>query len=105
MIHKTKLPKIKLSESSQPYEESKFQQPSRIARLMNHNNFVKGVFVLALISIVLAFYFFWQWNQLRKTPENRAQSQLEKTVQKISKLVELPTDETPTLAIVSNPDL
>lgn len=34
-----------------------------------------------------------------------ANNQLEKTIQRVSKLVDLPTDETPTLAVVSNPDL
>lgn len=63
--------------------------------------------LLALFSIGFGGYAYWQWQQtqeLLKDPAKREQEEFKSTVAKIGSLIKLPTDETPTLATVSEAD-
>jgi hypothetical protein len=69
------------------------------------NKFMKiGVPIIAIIAIGLAGYFYMQIRDLKKDPNIAAQKEVESLVSKVSKLVLLPTDETPTVATVSDPE-
>jgi len=61
--------------------------------------------VVLLVAIGAAGYFYFQIVQLKKTPANVAAAQLKDTVDKVSRLILLPSDETPTIASVSDPAL
>jgi len=65
-----------------------------------------SLLVLALILVVgLAGYLYWQNVQLKKNPQAVAQEQVKSLVAKVGKLILLPTDETPTIATVTDPNL
>ncbi len=59
-----------------------------------------GLFVLAVLGMG---YFYMQYNAL-KNPTKTQEKELQSAIKKISNLMVLPTDETPTLATVSDPD-
>jgi hypothetical protein len=60
--------------------------------------------LVAVIAIVLAGYFYSQVQTLKKNPQAIAQKEVAELVAKVSKLVVLPTGETPTVATVSDPE-
>jgi hypothetical protein len=57
-----------------------------------------GVIVLALG--IVAFYFYSQYQSIKKNPNQAAQAETEQLVAKVGKLIDLPKDETPTVATV-----
>ena len=57
-----------------------------------------GVIVLALA--IVAFYFYSQYQSIKKNPNQAAQAETEQLVAKVGKLIDLPKDETPTVATV-----
>ena len=57
-----------------------------------------GVIVLALA--IVAFYFYSQYQGIKKNPNQAAQAETEQLVAKVGKLIDLPKDETPTVATV-----
>ena len=61
--------------------------------------------VVAIVAIVFAGYFYYQMRALKQSPQSVAQQETADLVSKISKLMVLPTGETPTFATVSNPAL
>lgn len=60
--------------------------------------------VLILASIASAFYFYTKYNELKSNPDMIATQELASIVEKVGKLIELPTDETPSLATVEDID-
>lgn len=60
--------------------------------------------LVAVVAIVLAGYFYTQVRALKQNPQAVAQKELTEFVDKVSKLIVLPTNETPTLATVSDPE-
>lgn len=69
------------------------------------NKFVKVVVpLIAIIAILAAGYFYKQVRDLKKDPNIAAQQEVEALVVKVGKLVVLPTEETPTVATVSDPE-
>lgn len=66
--------------------------------------FDKVILLVAVVAIVAAGYFYYQWDLIRKNPEAIAQQEVNALVAKISKLIVLPADETPTVATVSDPE-
>ena len=71
----------------------------------------KGLIIRILIGLAFvllagaATYFYLQTVQLSKNPKDVADQQLKETVAKVSRLIILPPNETPTLASVSDPRL
>lgn len=61
--------------------------------------------LLALAAVIVASYFYLQLNKVQQEPQSVAQQETADLVAKISKLMVLPTGETPTFATVSNPTL
>lgn len=68
----------------------------------------KVFLIIALIAIVLAGYFYYELNRVKKDPAGQAQVQAKKEVEslvaKVGKLVVLPDGEIPTVATVSDPE-
>lgn len=60
--------------------------------------------IVAIIAILAAGYFYYQVRELKKDPSVAAQQEVASLVVKVGKLVVLPTDETPTVATVSDPE-
>ena len=63
--------------------------------------------VLVVIAIALAaltFYFYKQYQNIKKNPNQVAQAEIDAVVANVSKIIDLPKDETPTLATVQDKD-
>ncbi len=76
-----------------------------IAAFFSHpQQFARLTFLLALISIVAAGYFFVRFNELKKDPTREIDKQTQDLIAQVSKLVVLPKDEIPTIATVSDPE-
>ena len=69
------------------------------------NNLIKGLFGLLLIGFIATSYFSYQYFRTNKKTEQNNQVEVTKLVEKISKFVVLPSDQTPTLATVADPEL
>lgn len=64
-------------------------------------NILIGMFLLLLVSLGGAVYFY---TQLHYAPSAKnSKSDLDKTIASVGKLMVLPADETPTMATVSDP--
>ena len=59
--------------------------------------------VITILALALAGFMYYQVMQLRKSPQAAAIKETKEVVAKVSKLVALPADETPTIATVSDP--
>ncbi len=67
----------------------------------------KIIFIISIIAILalgLAGYFFYQLYVLKQNPQATTQKETADLVAKVSKLIVLPTGETPTIATVSDPE-
>lgn len=60
--------------------------------------------LVTVIALILAGYFYSQVLLLQKNPQAIAQQEVADLVAKVSKLIVLPTEETPTVATVSDPE-
>ena len=60
--------------------------------------------LIAIVAIVLSGYFYSQIRSLKKNPNVAAQQEVTDLVARVSRLIVLPTDETPTVATVSDPE-
>ncbi len=59
-----------------------------------------GLGVVILILGVVAFYFYNQYQSIKKNPNQVAKAETEALVAEVGKLIDLPKDETPTVATV-----
>jgi hypothetical protein len=62
---------------------------------------------LAIIGILLlcvSFYFNYQYYTLLQNPQKFADNELQTTLDKVSKLIVLPSDDTPSMATVLDPN-
>ena len=73
------------------------KQKSFIAR-----NYVKLLVLLVLIFAGTSIFFY---KKSMHNPSAKAQAEVESLVEKVGRLVVLPTDETPTVATVSDPEV
>ena len=60
--------------------------------------------ILLVFSALAALYYYRQFTNLRKNPQQVAQQETAETVRLVSKHILLPEGEDPTLATVTNPD-
>ena len=69
-----------------------------------HNLFSFKILLVVLFVGVcgVAGYFFWQYQQLKKNPNLMSQQEVKEITNKIGEFLELPTDEQPTLATVTD---
>ena len=61
--------------------------------------------ILTVIAIALAgltFFFFRQYQSIKKNPNQIAQAEIDAVVANVSKIIDVPKDETPTLATVQD---
>ncbi len=61
------------------------------------------LFILLVIALGAAGYFFWQWNTLKNNPDAVAQNENRELVATIGKIILLPEGEEPTVATVTDP--
>ena len=66
--------------------------------------FVLILLLLIGVSGALAIYFYQQLSALKANPQAIAQNEASELVERVSKLIVLPEDETPTIATVQNPE-
>ncbi len=59
--------------------------------------------IITVVAIVLAVFFYLQVKELKQNPQTVTAQETSALVAKVSKLVLLPTNETPTIATVSDP--
>jgi hypothetical protein len=62
------------------------------------------VIVLAIGGIITSVYYFNKYQALKANPNLGAQKEVETLVKSVSKLMELPADETPTVATIADKD-
>lgn len=60
--------------------------------------------IVTIVAIIVAVYSFTQLNLLKQDPQAQAQKENTELVDKVSKLLVLPTNEVPTIATVSDPE-
>lgn len=63
--------------------------------------------VLVVIAVALAaltFYFYRQYQNIKKNPNQVAQAEIDAVVANVGRIIDLPKDETPTLATVQDKD-
>lgn len=63
-----------------------------------------GLGIVILILGIVAFYFYNQYQNIKKNPNQVAKAETEALVAEVSKLIDLPKDETPTVATVLDKD-
>lgn len=59
-----------------------------------------GLGIIILILGIVAFYFYNQYQNIKKNPNQVAQAETDQLVAQVGKLIDLPKDETPTVATV-----
>lgn len=79
---------------------------NKIKELLKKLNFQLVLFIILIIVAVSgiggSYIFYKKYTTLKTNPNLEAQNETEKIVSAISKLMELPTDETPTVATISD---
>ena len=101
----TKLDKKTLEEKS----ESRRKQPeglkaNLLSLLTGQKSPIYFLLVLVLIALGSAGYFWFEASAFKKDPQKSAQLETQKLLAKVSTLIVLPEDETPTVATVTDPD-
>ena len=68
----------------------------------------KPIFIALIALIVLlagvSAFFYWQFSELKTNPQKFIQEEAQALITKVSRLIVLPVDETPTIATVSDPE-
>jgi hypothetical protein len=59
-----------------------------------------GLGIVIVILGIVAFYFYNQYQNIKKNPNQVAQAETDALVAQVGKLIDLPKDETPTVATV-----
>lgn len=75
------------------------------AKKLSGNRIV--IIILSLVLLLLgitAMYFFYKYNTVKSNPEVVSKQETEALIDQASKLIELPKDETPTIATVTDKD-
>lgn len=67
--------------------------------------FVPGILLLLVLACAASVYLFVQLQKIKSSPEVAAQDEAAEVIEKVGALIMLPTDETPTVATVSDPDM
>lgn len=66
-------------------------------------NFVTAVLMLlALAGLGTGGFFYYQNQKLKANPQQIAQDETKKLIEKVGRLIELPSDEEPTIATVTD---
>lgn len=68
-------------------------------------NIVIGLLIGAVLALIPSYYFYNKYQQVQKlikNPQQAAKQEVASTVAKLGKLMDLPKDETPTIATVTD---
>lgn len=68
-------------------------------------NIIIGLLIGAVLALIPSYYFYNKYQQsqkLLKNPQQAARQEIQTTVAKLSQLMVLPKDETPTIATVTD---
>jgi len=76
----------------------------RIKRMNYKKLFYIFILILAIGGTITSVYYFKQYRALKANPNLEAQRETESLVASLSKLMELPADETPTIATIADKD-
>ncbi|MEN9582746.1 MAG: hypothetical protein RL641_700 [Candidatus Parcubacteria bacterium] len=72
------------------------------------NTSTKSILIVLIVLVIAmagaAGYFYLQYSKVKKNPQAVAQAEVDQLVAKVGQLIVLPTDETPTIATVSDPE-
>lgn len=60
------------------------------------------IFLLVILALGAAGYYFWQYQTLLKNPEKLGTQEVTKLVAEVGEIIELPTGEEPQLATVTD---
>lgn len=77
---------------------------SRLKRINAKRLFFILILIFAVGGTTTAVYYFKQYRDLKANPNLEAQRETESLVAELGKLMELPTDETPTIATIADKD-
>jgi hypothetical protein len=86
-------------------KEKKKKEDTSITPPVGKKLLLPATTALLLITISIAGYFFYQYQKAQtelKTPSLKAQQEVTNIVDKVAKLIELPRNEIPTIATVSD---
>jgi hypothetical protein len=72
-------------------------------RLLRSSPLLQIILVLLIVLGGTAYYFYDRFSTLKATSQNTTEETAD-LVREVSKLILLPTDETPTIATVADPD-
>lgn len=67
--------------------------------------FISSIFLLVSLSLISSLYFYFQYQKAQKklqNPQSAFQEETEKIIEQVSRLIDLPEDETPTIATISD---
>jgi len=71
---------------------------------LNKDDVAIGSIILAVIAIIAAVYFYVQYSDIKaNNPQQISQQEVTDLVARVGRLIILPTDETPTIATVTDP--
>ncbi len=76
-------------------------EPTRVGK---QKTVVMVLGVLFVLSLLASAYFYRQLSQLKKDPQKVAQEEATMLVEKVGRHMELPANEKPTVATVTDPD-
>lgn len=71
---------------------------------MSRKSLIIAGAILIFLALIPGFYFYSQYRKLLNNPNTITQEKVETVVDKVNKLFDLPKNEVPTLATVSNVD-
>jgi hypothetical protein len=77
--------------------------PEAIVRHKRRDTMVKLLLVfLAIGGMITSVYYFKQYNLIKNNPDIAAQQETERIVSALGKMIELPIDETPVMATITD---
>ena len=79
-----------------PMEETKKGKGSKKKMLM------KVVMLVVVLGLAGSTWYFWRQNQKLKNPTEQAKAETDRLVREVGQIYALPTDETPTVATVTD---
>jgi len=62
------------------------------------------VLLIAVVAVIFAAYFYYQWSLIKQNPQAVTQKETADLVAKVGRLVILPEGEVPTVATVADPE-
>lgn len=81
-----------------------YQDKLNLIRDFVRANLIAVLASLLIFSSIANIAFYHKLSSIKKNPQQAVQDQTENLIKKVSKLINLPTDEQPTIATVSDPE-